>query len=139
MANALADNESDGLVGRSLGPYEVIEKIGAGGMGEVYLARDCVFDRKVALKVLPQVVTSDNQAKQRFIQEAKAASALNHPHIITIYEIRSVDRYEFIAMEYVEGDTVRDLLAKGRLETRRAAPTSLHRLPRASPRPTKLE
>ena len=120
MAETLVDDNGNGFVGGSLGNYQIIEKLGGGGMGEVFLARDKRLDRKVAIKLLPESLTSDNQSKQRFIQEAKAASALNHPNIITIYEIASDGDRDFIAMEYVEGETVRDLLARGRIETRRA-------------------
>src|SRR5688500_2588748 len=90
-AEVLAGTNEEGngnrFVGRSFGNYEVLNKLGSGGMGEVYLARDTRLDRKVALKLLPEILVSDGQTKQRFIQEAKAASALNHPNIITIYEI----------------------------------------------------
>ncbi|MFN2502420.1 MAG: protein kinase [Pyrinomonadaceae bacterium] len=120
MAENVADHHVNGFVGRSLGYYEIIDKIGGGGMGEVYLAHDTRLDRKAAIKLLPGALTADSQTKQRFTQEAKAASALNHPNIITIYEIASDDGHDFIAMEYVEGETIRDLLARGRIETRRA-------------------
>ena len=82
-------------VGSKLGRYEIRSKLGAGGMGEVYLAEDTRLNRKVALKRLPDDLTADESAKRRFIQEAKTASALNHPHIITIYDISSADRHEF--------------------------------------------
>lgn len=73
--------------GTKLGRYEIRSQLGAGGMGEVYLALDTELDRTVAIKILPEALASDHQRLQRFIQEAKAASALNHPHILTIYEI----------------------------------------------------
>ena len=92
-------------VGSKLGRYEIRSKLGAGGMGEVYLAEDTRLNRKVALKRLPDDLTADESAKRRFIQEAKTASALNHPHIITVYDISSDDHHDFIAMEYVEGET----------------------------------
>ena len=120
MARAVVLGRIDEIVGGTLGNYEIIELLGGGGMGEVYLARDTRLDRKAAIKLLPESLTSNDQAKQRFTQEAKAASALNHPNIITIYEISSDSGHEFIAMEYVEGETIRDLLARGRIETRRA-------------------
>jgi serine/threonine-protein kinase len=106
--------------GSKLGRYEIRSKIGAGGMGDVYLAQDTALDRKVALKILPAEVAGDRQRMQRFTQEAKAASALNHPNILTIHEIgesgsdqtvkQEVVRY--IATEYVEGITLRDRLAR---------------------------
>ncbi len=120
MAETVVSGNNHDLVGGSLGNYEVIEMLGGGGMGEVYLARDTRLDRKAAIKLLPDSLTSNHQTRQRFTQEAKAASALNHPNIITIYEIASHNGYDFIAMEYVEGETIRDLLERGRIETRRA-------------------
>ncbi len=77
--------------GTTLGPYEILSPIGAGGMGEVYKARDTRLDRTVAIKVLPPELTRDETAKQRFLQEAQAASALDHPNICTIYEINETD------------------------------------------------
>ena len=94
--------------GTKLGRYEVRSKIGEGGMGEVYLAHDTRLDRKVALKILPADVASDPGRMHRFVQEAKAASGLNHPNIITIYEIDETDSRRFIAMEFVEGETLRE-------------------------------
>src|SRR5262245_43092008 len=94
--------------GTKLGRYEIRSKIGEGGMGEVYLAQDKRLDRKVALKILPTEVASDPVRMQRFVQEAKAASGLNHPNIITIYEIDEADARHFIAMEFVEGETLRE-------------------------------
>jgi serine/threonine protein kinase/tetratricopeptide (TPR) repeat protein len=93
--------------GTKLGRYEIRSKLGAGGMGEVYLANDAKLDRKVALKILPAEVASNQQRMGRFAQEAKAASALNHPNILTIYEIDETDSVHFIATEYVEGETLR--------------------------------
>jgi serine/threonine protein kinase/tetratricopeptide (TPR) repeat protein len=93
--------------GAKLGRYEIRSKIGEGGMGEVYLAIDTELDRTVAIKILPQDLASDEKHLQRFIQEAKAASALNHPNILTIYEIGVVDSSRFIAMEFIDGQTLR--------------------------------
>jgi eukaryotic-like serine/threonine-protein kinase len=95
-------------VGAKLGRYEIRKKIGAGGMGEVFLAHDAELDRAVALKVLPTEFCSDAERMSRFKQEARAASALNHPHIITIYEIGEHDGRAFIATEYIDGETLRE-------------------------------
>src|SRR5687768_1109478 len=97
-------------VGKCFGHYEIIEQIGAGGMGEVYLATDTRLERKAAIKVLPGNVAQDEERMQRFVQEAKSASALNHPNILTIYEIGETESTHFIATEYIEGDTLRDRL-----------------------------
>src|SRR6185295_44638 len=93
--------------GTKLGRYEIISKIGAGGMGEVYLAEDTSLHRRVALKVLPASVASDQDRMRRFKQEAAAAASLNHPNIAHIYEIGESDGTNFIAMEYVDGVTLR--------------------------------
>jgi serine/threonine-protein kinase len=93
--------------GVRLGRYEIRSKIGAGGMGDVFLGLDTELDRTVAIKILPEAVASDQQRLQRFIQEAKAASALNHPHILTIYEIGTTETSRFIATEFIDGDTLR--------------------------------
>src|SRR5437899_4067451 len=93
--------------GTRLGRYEIRSKIGAGGMGEVYLAQDTKLDRKVALKILPAEIAADRGRMNRFVQEAKAASGLNHPNIITIYEIDETDSGHFIATEFIEGETLR--------------------------------
>src|SRR2546422_3065015 len=94
--------------GEKLGRYEIRSKIGAGGMGEVYLAQDTKLDRKVALKILPADVAAHQDRMKRFVQEAKAASALNHPNIITIYEIDETDSGHFIATEFIDGETLRE-------------------------------
>src|SRR6266567_3870442 len=93
--------------GTRLGRYEIRSQIGAGGMGEVYLALDTRLDRKVALKILPAEVAAHPDRMKRFVQEAKTASALNHPNIITIYEIEQIDSIHFIATEFIEGHTLR--------------------------------
>jgi eukaryotic-like serine/threonine-protein kinase len=97
--------------GTRFGRYEVRSKIGAGGMGEVYLTQDIELERTVALKLLPTTLASDQQRMSRFIQEAKAASALNHPNILTIYEIGRYDSTRFIVTEYIDGITLRQHLA----------------------------
>src|ERR1700730_13366091 len=99
--------------GTKLGRYEIRSQIGAGGMGEVYLAFDTELDRTVAIKILPETLASDPQRLQRFIQEARAASALNHPHILTIYEIGVVGNSRFIATEFIEGPTLRPHITAG--------------------------
>lgn len=93
--------------GTRLGRYEIRAKLGEGGMGEVYLARDTTLDRKVALKILPERVAANELRMQRFVQEAKAASALNHPNILTIYEIGTEPGAHFIATEFIDGETLR--------------------------------
>jgi len=98
--------------GTRLGRFEVRSLIGAGGMGEVYLATDTELDRTVAIKILPKDVAADQQRLQRFVQEAKAASALNHPHIITIYEIGSTGDSKFIATEFIDGETLRQRMSQ---------------------------
>src|SRR5215813_8464797 len=98
--------------GTKLGRYEIRSKIGEGGMGEVYLAHDTKLGRKVALKILPADVAADRSRMNRFMQEAKAASALNHPNIITIHEIDATESGQFIATEFVEGETLRERLHK---------------------------
>src|SRR5947199_2199270 len=97
--------------GVTLSHYHIVSKIGAGGMGEVYLAQDTKLDRKVALKILPPDVAAHSDRMRRFVQEAKAASALNHPNIITIHEIEETDSINFIATEFIEGETLRERMA----------------------------
>src|SRR5215467_15683929 len=108
--------------GSRLGPYEVLSPLGAGGMGEVYRARDPRLDRGIALKVLPQEVASDPSRLHRFEKEARSASALNHPNIVTVYDIGSEGPVSYIAMELVEGKTLRELLFGGALSLRRHLP-----------------
>ena len=97
--------------GTLISHYRIISRLGAGGMGEVYLASDSELERNVALKILPAHVVSDQQRMNRFVQEAKAASALNHPNIITIHEIGRVESLRFIVMEFIEGQTLRQHMA----------------------------
>ena len=99
--------------GTKLGRYEIRSQIGAGGMGEVYLAQDTELDRMVAIKILPEALASDPQRLQRFVQEAKAASALNHPHILTIHEIGTTANSRFIATEFIDGETLRQHVNAG--------------------------
>jgi eukaryotic-like serine/threonine-protein kinase len=99
--------------GTKLGPYEILAPLGVGGMGEVYRARDAKLGRDIAIKVLPAELSGDPARRQRFEQEARSASALNHPNILTIYDIDSADGSLYIAMELVEGRTIRELVASG--------------------------
>ena len=105
--------------GTRVGPYEVLGPLGAGGMGEVYRARDDRLARSVALKVLPQEISGDAGRLDRFEKEARAASSLNHPSIVTIYDIGSSGPVSYIAMELIEGRTLRELLASGPVALRR--------------------
>lgn len=86
-----------------IGPYEVLSKLGAGGMGEVYLARDTRLERRVAIKVLAPGFAADAERKRRFVREAKAASALNHPNIVTIHDFGTDGKIDYLVMEYVPG------------------------------------
>ena len=94
----------------TLAHYTIISKIGEGGMGEVYLAQDTKLDRKVALKILPADLASHQDRMERFVREAKSAAALNHPNIAHIYEIGEHDGISFIAMEFIDGRTLRELI-----------------------------
>src|SRR5947207_9164981 len=120
----VAHDDSSTLIGKTVGRYEIRAKIGAGGMGEVYLARDTRLQRKVALKILPAELASNQDRMRRFEQEATAAAALNHPNIAHIYEIGASptvgegssrgDETHFIAMEFIEGETLREKIYRDR-------------------------
>src|SRR5215472_7445908 len=99
--------------GTQLGPYEVQSLLGAGGMGEVYRACDARLNRTVALKILPSQVAADPGRRQRFEQEARAASALNHPNIVTVYDIGAQDGLAYIVSELIEGESLRDVVQRG--------------------------
>jgi eukaryotic-like serine/threonine-protein kinase len=103
--------------GTNIGPYKVLDSLGKGGMGEVYLARDTRLGRKIALKFLSVDFTKDEDRVQRFQQEARAASALNHPNLITIFEIGEVDSVHFISTEFIEGETLRNRISCARMST----------------------
>src|SRR5215467_13700427 len=101
--------------GTSLGPYEIQSPLGAGGMGEVYRARDTRLDRIVAIKILPALFSKDPVCRQRFYREAKTISNLNHPNICTLHDVGSQDGLDYLVMEYVEGETLAKRLQKGSL------------------------
>jgi eukaryotic-like serine/threonine-protein kinase len=100
------------VIGKTVAHYQILEKLGEGGMGVVYKARDTHLDRVVALKVLQPEKVADSERKRRFVQEAKAASALNHPNITTIHDIASEKHADFIVMEYVQGKTLDALVPR---------------------------
>src|SRR6201981_1660494 len=101
--------------GTKLGPYEIVAPLGAGGMGEVYRARDIRLDRTVAIKVLASHLASSPELKQRMEREARAISSLNHPHICHLYDIGSQDSTDYLVMEFLEGETLAARLGKGAL------------------------
>ena len=103
------------LAGSRLGPYEIVAPIGAGGMGEVYKARDTRLERTVAIKVLPEHLSSSSEVRQRFEREAKTISQLSHPHICAMYDVGNQDGVEYLVMEFLEGETLFDRLARGPL------------------------
>src|SRR5213080_2852768 len=103
-------------VGQMIGHYKILRRIGAGGMGEVYLASDIIAGRKAALKLLPAHLTGDAERLNRFQQEAHAVAGLNHPNIVTVYEIGTDDSVQYIASELIEGETLRERLARGSME-----------------------
>ena len=106
-------------VGTKFGRYEILSQLGKGGMGEVYLAKDTKLDRRVALKILPAELAVNRERMLRFVQEAKAAAALNHPNVAHVYEIGEHDGLNFIAMEFVEGKTLREKIHYERTELRK--------------------
>jgi serine/threonine-protein kinase len=116
IAGMAAQEQTPWLVGHSMSHYQVLSLLGAGGMGEVYLAQDMSLGRKVALKLLPPAFTRDQERLRRFEREARSVSAINHPNIMTIYEIGVVGENHFIAAEFIDGQTLRERLRGGRLE-----------------------
>src|SRR5215469_14452714 len=111
----IQNRESPSLVGQTFGHYKISESIGSGGMGEVYLATDITAGRKAALKLLPARFASDTERLKRFQQEAHAVVALNHPNILTVYEIGEDHSTHYIASELIEGETLRQRLTRGRM------------------------
>src|SRR5437588_7816531 len=101
--------------GSKLGPYEIQSSLGAGGMGEVYRARDTRLDRTVAIKILPSHLSDNPEAKQRFDREARSISSLNHPNICTLHDVGQQGGVDFLVMEFLEGQTLADRLMKGPL------------------------
>ncbi len=112
------------MIGQTISHYKILEKLGEGGMGEVYLAQDTSLDRKVALKFLPQEMRQDEAARERFLREAKASAALDHPYICQIHEVDEIDGKDFMAMEYVQGVTLEDKLREGPLSLEDALQTA---------------
>ncbi|HEX4947251.1 MAG TPA: protein kinase, partial [Blastocatellia bacterium] len=111
-AQALAEERTASRIGSEIGHYKILSLLGRGGMGEVFLAQDTKLGRNVALKLLPLEFTRDTERVQRFRQEARAASALNHPNIITIFAIDEVEGMQFIATEFIDGATLRERLSE---------------------------
>src|SRR2546423_6227636 len=112
VARAIASEQDDVIAGGAIGPYKIIHLLGRGGMGEVYLAEDTRLGRRVALKLLPAYFTREAERLRRFQREARAASALNHPNVITIFEVGEADGIHFIATEYIEGETLKQRMAR---------------------------
>ena len=103
------------MIGKTISHYKVLEKLGQGGMGEVFLAQDKKLGRNVALKFLPETLQQNPAIQKRFVREARFAAAMDHPYICKIYETQEIEGLTFIAMEYVEGQTLSAKLAQGRL------------------------
>jgi serine/threonine protein kinase/thioredoxin-like negative regulator of GroEL len=121
----IQNQQADSLVGRTIGHYKISESIGTGGMGEVYLATDIVAGRNAALKLLPLRFTGDAERLKRFEQEAHAVVGLNHPNILTVYEIGEDHSIHYIASELIEGETLRDRLTRGRMEVGEAVDVAI--------------
>ena len=111
----IADNQAGSIIGRQIGQYSVLTHIGRGGMGEVFLAQDTRLGRKVALKLLRTEYTGDEDRLRRFLQEAPCCFRLNHPNILTIYDIGEADSLHFMATEYVEGETLRQHIGRAHM------------------------
>ncbi len=113
------------MIGKTVSHYRIIDKIGQGGMGEVFLADDTSLHRKVALKFLPAEMQRDVTARKRFLREARSVAALDHPYICHINEVAESDGQDFIVMEYVEGQSLKDRCEKGPLVTGEALPIAI--------------
>src|SRR5947208_1231266 len=124
-ARIIENGEADLLVGQTIGHYKISKRIGAGGMGEVYLATDLTAGRKAALKLLPMRFTGDAERLKRFQQEARAVVGLNHPNILTVYEIGEDHSTHYIASELIEGETLRQRLMRGRIEVGEAVEVAI--------------
>ncbi|HEY3122559.1 MAG TPA: protein kinase [Thermoanaerobaculia bacterium] len=111
------------FAGTRLGPYEILAAVGAGGMGEVYKARDTRLERTVAVKVLPSHLSQNEEVRQRFEREAKTISSLSHPHICALYDVGNQDGVEYLVMEYLEGETLADRLGAARCRASRCCDT----------------
>src|SRR5438445_1565596 len=121
----IQNGQADLLVGRTIGHYKISKRIGTGGMGEVYLATDITAGRKAALKLLPTRFTGDAERLKRFRQEARAVVGLNHPNILTVYEIGEDHSIHYIASELIEGETLRERLTRGRMELSEAVDVAI--------------
>src|SRR5262252_10199820 len=121
----IQNGQTSSLVGQTIGHYKISEPIGTGGMGEVYLATDVVAGRKAALKLLPVQFTHDPDRLKRFQQEAHAVVALNHPNILTVYEIGEDQSIHYIASELIEGETLRDRLMRERMQLSEAVDVAI--------------
>ena len=123
--------------GTKFGPYEIVSPLGAGGMGEVYRARDSRLDRTVAIKVLPSHLTGDSEARERFDREARSISSLSHPNVCQLYDVGSQDGTSYLVMEFLEGETLADRLLKGPLHFHNSS-KSPSRSARAWKKPTAM-
>src|SRR6266581_1977219 len=121
----IESRQADSLLGQTIDHYKISESIGAGGMGEVYLATDVIAGRKAALKLLPSRFTGDAERLKRFQQEAQAVVGLNHPNVVTVYEIGEDRSTHYIASELIDGETLRQRLARGPMETDEAVDVAI--------------
>ena len=121
----IQNGQADSLVGQTIGHYKISESIGTGGMGEVYLATDITAGRKAALKLLPLRFTGDAERLKRFQREARAVVGLNHPNIVTVYEIGEDHSTHYIASELIEGETLRQRLMRGRIQVGEAVDVAI--------------